>query len=139
MTKRMSERNLWPRAERAYRREDKKRLYRRRIKPSRKCWAVCVETTVIQIPHWAQDKALDGMSVGDHHVWFKGRLRKDVKRLMLEDRQAGGDPEYTQVEWRRCPNCKRILLNIEAEARRILNESSRLGREIPCGPECGNG
>jgi hypothetical protein len=56
--------------------------------------------------------------------------------LERQDRQAGGRPELTAVEYRMCPVCDRMLLGLEAQERRKLDESGILGRTLPCSSTC---
>ncbi len=132
----MGQVNHWPRVERRQREYRKRAMRAKGIKPAKKQWAVCVETTAIEIPKWALEKSLKAMSSGEHHVWFRGRKGVHAKLLAFQDEQAGGTPEMTKVEWRLCPVCGRVLLALEAEARRHLDESDLLGRTMPCGGEC---
>lgn len=118
------------------RNERKRRLRHDGIKPAKKQWVICVETTKIEIPAWAKAKAEGRLSQSEHHVWFRGRNNGRAKILERQDRAAGGKPELTMVEFRLCPVCGRMLLSLEAEARRKLDESSKLGRQMPCSGEC---
>ena len=108
----------------------------RGIKPAKKQWVICVETTAIEIPAWARAKAETRLSQSAHRVWFRGRNSGRAKILERQDRQAGGRPEVTAVEYRMCPVCDRMLLGLEAEARRKLDESGVLGRTLPCSSTC---
>jgi hypothetical protein len=129
-------RNKWPRQERVQRKERHRVLRGRGIKPAKKQWVICVETTAIEIPGWARAKAEPRLSQSPHRVWFRGRNSGRAKILERQDRQAGGRPELTAVEWRMCPVCDRMLLGLEAEARRKLDESGVLGRTLPCSSTC---
>lgn len=106
-------------------------------KSTRRRWLTCVTTTAIEIPEWARKLAHPAMSQSAHYVWLRCRPRKDAKRLAAEDQEQGGSPEMVAVEYRSCRKCGRILLALEAEARRRLDESCWRGRELPCGAECG--
>lgn len=136
--------NVNPRNVRSYehamrleRRNDKARLKYLGQKFARKQWLTAVHTTAIEIPEWAKLAAHKEMSQGEQYVWFRGRRLKAAKRLVAEDEAAGGQPVMTLVQWRRCKVCGRILLALEAEDRRRLDET-RGGRQKPCGVECGN-
>lgn len=118
------------------RKEVKRRLIRDGIKPTKKQWVICVETTAIEIPAWAKAKAEGRLSQSEHHVWFRGRNNGRAKILERQDRAAGGNPELTAVEFRLCQTCGRMMLSLEAEGRRRLDEGSRLGRQTACGSEC---
>lgn len=130
------ERNRWPRVERCARQARTCTLRRRGIKPARKQWMVCVETTAIEIPGWAREKAEKSLSASAHHVWFRGRRNGRAKILAQQDLAAGGTPEITVMEWRKCSVCGRMLLNLEAEDKRRLDESSPAGRKLACSGEC---
>jgi hypothetical protein len=129
-------RKSWPRQERTQRQERKRVLRNRGIKPAKKQWVICVETTAIEIPAWARAKAEPNLSQSPHRVWFRGRNSGRAKILERQDRQAGGRPEVTAVEYRMCPVCDRMLLGLEAEARRKLDESGINGRTLPCSNKC---
>jgi hypothetical protein len=131
-----SRRNHWPRQERVQRKERQRVLRGRGIKPAKKQWVICVETTAIEIPAWARAKAETRLFQSAHRVWFRGRNSGRAKILERQDRQAGGRPEVTAVEYRMCPVCDRMLLGLEAEARRKLDESGVLGRTLPCSSTC---
>src|SRR4051812_5130795 len=84
--------NHWPRLERVKRRAIRRVLENHDVKPARKHWVICVQTTAIKIPGWALAKRDERLSVSDHHVWFRGRNNGRAKILERQDRQAGGDP-----------------------------------------------
>lgn len=130
-------RNRWPRQERIQRKEQKRVLRNKGVRPTRKQWVICVETTAIEIPAWALAKSDKRLSSSEHHVWFRGRNNGRAKILERQDKAAGGKPELTAVEWRLCPVCGRMLLSLEAAARRRLDESGVNGRQIGCSGECG--
>jgi hypothetical protein len=132
----VSSRNLYPRLAKVERKARQRVLRNREIKPAKKQWMICVETTAIEIPAWAVAKADKRMSQSEHHVWFRGRNGGHGKMLERQDRQAGGSPELTAVEYRVCKVCGRLMLSLDAELRRRLDESARLGRQLPCGSEC---
>lgn len=126
----------WPRQVRTQRQERKRVLLNRGVKPAKKQWMICVETTAIEIPTWARAKADPRLSQSSHKVWFRGRNSGRAKILERQDRQAGGRPELTTVECRLCSACGRLLLGLEAESRRKLDESGPLGRTLPCSGDC---
>lgn len=126
----------WPRQERIQRRALKRVLRNHNVKPAKRQWVTCVNTTAITIPQWALDKASPYFSTSEHHCWFRGRSSVHVKLLVFQDRESGGSPEVTKIEWRLCPVCRRPLLSLEADARRRMDESGRLGRKLPCNGEC---
>lgn len=111
-------------------------LNRRGIKPTKTQWVICVETTAIEIPGWARAKADTRLSQSPHRVWFRGRSNGRAQILARQDRAAGGRPEVTAVEFRVCGVCGRVLLGLEAQARRKVEEMHQQGRELPCGSEC---
>ena len=96
------EKTKWPRQERVQRKERKRVLRGRGIKPAKKQWVICVETTAIEIPGWARAKAETRLTQSPHRVWFRGRNSGRAKILERQDRQAGGRPELTAVEYRVC-------------------------------------
>jgi hypothetical protein len=118
------------------RRTEIARLNRKCIKPTRLQWVICVETTAIEIPGWARAKAETRLTQSPHRVWFRGRNNGRAKILERQDRQAGGKPEVTAVEFRVCGRCGRVMLGLEAQARRRVEESHPQGRELPCSGEC---
>lgn len=126
----------WPRLERIERRQKKRMLRNKGVKVAKRQWVTCVQTTAIHIPQWAIDRASKYFSTGPHHVWFRGRSSVHAKQLAFDDREAGGEPELSKIEWRLCPVCRRPLLSLEAEARRRMDESGRFGRLMPCAGEC---
>ena len=97
----------------------------------RKAWHVRPE--VIAVPAWALERAVRGLSQSTDAVWL---LPTDAWMVARLDREAGGEPEMTEVEFRRCEICRRPLLAEDAEARRHLTESAMTGNQKPCGGEC---
>lgn len=128
--------NPFYKVDRPYRRAKREQLNRRGIKPTQLRWMVCVETTAIEIPAWAKAKREKRLALAPHRVWFKGRTSGLPRILERQDRESGGSPILTMVEYRVCGRCGRILLNLEAAQRRKDEESSPQGRELPCGSEC---
>src|SRR6185437_13666778 len=126
----------WPRQARVQRRARRVVMWNQGIRPAKRQWVVHVQTTAIPIPGWALARRDTRLTVAEHSVWFRGRSKGRAEILAQQDRQAGGRPEITAVEWRNCPRCGRLLLGHEAEARRKLDESRPDGRETPCGPDC---
>lgn len=129
--------NNWPRVERQARRAKKKTLRFNGIRPAKRQWMVCVEVTAIEVPAWARAMADERMSSSERHVWFKGRRSGKPQLLAKLDREAGGRPDVTAMEWRLCGRCGAMLLSLAAEMRRRMDEIGALGRMQPCGPECG--
>lgn len=128
--------NHYPGLERQVRKVEKAAANRRGIRPAKKLWLLCVETTALAIPTWAIQRREKRLSLASHRVWFRGRNNGRAQILARQDRQAGGDPVVTAVEYRVCKNCGRLMLNLEAAMRRRLEESHHQGRELPCGEEC---
>lgn len=126
----------WPRLERIERRAQKRMLRNKGVKLAKRQWVTCVQTTAITIPQWAIDRASRYFSTSERHCWFRGRSSVHAKLLAFQDREAGGSPELSKIEWRLCGVCRRPLLSLEAEARRRMDESGRLGRLMPCAGEC---
>ena len=92
-----------------------------------------VKPEVIDVPEWAVLRRVRGLSESPDAVWL---TRRDGFKLAQLDREAGGEPEVTEVEFRRCDQCHRPLLAEDAEDRRNLNESDQEGRRKPCSSEC---
>ena len=86
----------------------------RGIRPAKKQWMICVETTAIEIPAWAIARCEKRLSLEPHQVWFRGRNNGRAKILERQDRLAGGSPELTPVEYRVCKKCGRLMLSVEA-------------------------
>jgi hypothetical protein len=127
----------WQRYERKERRRQKRVLRFLGVKPAQRRWVTCVEVTAIEVPQWAKDKAVPNLYSGPEKVWFKGRSSVHARMLAFQDREAGGEPEVTKVECRSCSRCKRLMLGLEANARRGIDEDRKgNGRDMPCGPEC---
>lgn len=113
--------------------ERRHQLRLRGIKPNRVTMLYRVDVTAIKLPRWALDAAVPELSRSDRHVWL---TRSNAKALEELDRQVGGDPKLTEVEYRRCPVCRRMLIGEDAELRRRMNESCMTGEQIPCDSEC---
>lgn len=128
--------------ERTYRRAERERRIRKRkalriagIVPAKAQWIYRIEPEVIAIPAWAWDLAAPGFSVGGTYVWIRGSRRAAFKIGDL-DAESGGTTQILKVEYRKCQVCGQHLIGLEAEARRILDQSSAIGRRLPCGPDC---
>lgn len=89
-----------------------------------------VDLSELEVPEWATLEAFPGLSSSESHVWL---TRRDAKLLV---QQAGGHARLTEVEYRRCPQCARVLLGEDAVMRRRLDESCVTGRMKPCGDQC---
>jgi hypothetical protein len=131
-----SKRNRWSRQKRVQRKERERVLRAKGIKPAKKQWVICVQTTANEIPAWALAKRDQRLSVSERHVWFRGRNNGRAKILERQDRLAGGVPQLTAVEFRICSVCGRMLLSLEAVDRRRLDESGKLGQQLPCSGQC---
>lgn len=119
----------WRKQRRARNRE----LRQRGVKVCRTRWVALVRPEAIPIPEWARIRAVHGLSEREDAVWLQ---RSDAWLLARMDREAGGEPEMTECEFRRCEICRRPLLAEDAEARRELTESAATGGKKPCGGEC---
>lgn len=118
---------------RAKRREDVRKRKALGQPVTRQRFVCHVKTNAIPVPDWARLRAVRGLSESDDAVWLS---RRDAFMLAQLDREAGGTPEVTEVEYRLCDMCHRPLLAEDAEDRRALNESDQEGRRKPCGSEC---
>lgn len=106
---------------------------------ARRRWVTCVEVSAVEVPQWAVEASIAELSNSPKHCWFMGRDRGErsaAARLEAFDREAGGKPLVVKVEYRRCEICRRMLLHLDAELRRKLDESCRTGRQIACGSDC---
>jgi hypothetical protein len=62
-------------------------------------------------------------------------LALSVRRARV-DRAEGGRPWFAESEYRRCGLCNRPLLDVDAAARRYMDESTTTGKQLPCGADC---
>jgi hypothetical protein len=113
----------------------RRELRQRAIVPCRVTMVYRVDLELMEVPEWAVAEAvasrvLRELSRGEWHVWL---TRRSAKLLL---RQAGGHGRLTEVEYRICPVCERVLLGEDAEERRRLNESCMTGTQLPCGKDC---
>lgn len=113
---------------RRWRIERRTNLRYRGIKPCRVTMVYRVD--VDEVPDWARLEAFEGLSSSETHVWL---TRRSAKLLV---RQMGGHATLTEVEYRRCPQCDRLLLGEDAALRRRQNESCATGEQLPCGTDC---
>jgi hypothetical protein len=118
--------------------EQRRELRVRGIVPGRHRRVYRVELTAMDAPAWVAEEAarssvLRALTSDARTVWLFAR---SARYLAERDRDAGGEPRVTRMEWRRCPQCERLLLGVDAAARRQLDESCRTGRQLPCGPDC---
>lgn len=118
---------------RRWRLERKRELRDRGIQPARLERILAVRITEIEMPAWAHERRIRGLSFDDTFVWLR---RRDARYLMRLDYEAGGRPRWTETEFRRCPVCGRPLIGDDARMRRDLDESCVTGRQRPCGAEC---
>ena len=105
----------------------------RGIQPCRVTRVYCVELDRLPMPGWALRWAVAGFSVQGNRIWVR---RAVAKQLRLRDEEMGGRPVVTEVEYRRCDVCGRVLLAEDAARRRKVIEGSVTGRQVPCGPGC---
>ena len=97
---------------------------------ARRIWSI--RLSVIDLPQWAIDRQFKELPHSANWAWLKSG---DARALIKLDRMAGGEPEVTVMEYRRCQHCKRLLLDSDAAARRKLDQSW-LGEWTGCGPGC---
>jgi hypothetical protein len=122
---------LW-RSERAGRRARRK-LFRALGKPlPRVATIVRVRLGALAMPDWARRKAIKGLTLTEDTVWLRRIAGVYLARL---DAEAGGEPEMTWAEYRRCTLCGRPLLDAEAELR-AETDARFGGDQIPCSAEC---
>ena len=106
------------------------------IVPTKRQWAWNVRPQVLKLlllPSWVQGVRIRGLGWSAGSVWL---WQVDARRLIREDRRAGGRAVVVRTELRHCPQCARPLVGAEAEKRRLLNESSPDGVLQPCGGNC---
>ncbi len=107
------------------------------IVPSKRQWAWNVRPQVLKLlllPGWVEGVRIRGLGWSAGSVWL---WQVDARRLIREDRRAGGTPMVIRAELRHCPQCARPLVGADAEKRRLLNESGVDGVKQPCGVDCG--
>ena len=95
-----------------------------------------VELDKIDLPIWAEVKAIKGLTLTKKSVWLR---RKYARYLEREDIAAGGKPKLTFTWWKPCKLCKRQLLGLDAENRYRLDqaEGTKVGtRYAPCDEDC---
>lgn len=104
------------------------------IMPSRRQWAWSVRPQALKtLPDWVEGVTIRGLGQLPGSVWL---WQVDARRLIRQDRRAGGVPLVVKAELRHCPQCGRPLVGAEAAKRRLLNESGVQGYQLPCGAEC---
>jgi hypothetical protein len=91
-----------------------------------------VEVTEIELPDWALDAAVPGLSQTATTIWLKRIAARGLARL---DRKAGGRPKLTWTRYRWCKVCRRARLGLDAERRWELDKKAG-GEGLPCGPDC---
>lgn len=117
-------------------RTERVRIRKERIRRGRKVcnalkiWAI--RLSVIDAPQWAIDRMFKELPHANGLIWLRSG---DARAIIQLDKAAGGDPEVTVMEYRRCNFCKRLLLDSDAAARRKLDQSW-LGEWTGCGPGC---
>ena len=103
------------------------------ITPSTRQWIWSVKPGVLKIPEWARKATVRGLGQLEDRVWL---WPVDVKKLVVQDRLAGGTPQVNVAEVRFCRVCCRPLIGTDAERRRLLDLSGPGGRQLPCGLSC---
>jgi hypothetical protein len=128
------DRRCWPyRTTRQRRRERRDKLKSMKITPTRRRRVFCVTITAIAMPQWAVDRRIKGLSASPTRIWLSA---SDARFLMSLDRDEGGHPWFAESEYRRCGLCNRPLLDVDAAARRYMDESTTTGKQLPCGADC---
>lgn len=102
----------------------RKRIYRH--------WLYLVETTSLLIPEWAQALQMPDFERQPQKAWLPRFAAKIVRAMDEED---GGHPTVIKSEYRRCPVCGTLTLQLLAERRRRL-DAGYAGRMKTCGPNC---
>lgn len=109
------------------------------VLPCRRQWVWGVQPqALLTMPAWALESAVRGLGrqAGDSFAGMVWLWPVDARRLIRQDRDAGGRALTTRVELRHCPLCARPLMGHEAAVRRLLNESGPDGRRTACGGDC---
>lgn len=102
--------------------------------PTSRQWIYCVQPQALPgIPDAMAKKAVQGLGQLRSRVWL---WLIDSKALIALDRAAGGESLVTKAEFRSCPMCARPLVGVDAERRRLMDESGPDGRLQPCSPKC---
>lgn len=105
----------------------------RGIRERQRRWIARIDVDAIAVPEWARRRAVRGLSGSETHVWLR---RGDARALEHLDREAGGSPVVTEVEFRYCGVCGRPLIGEEAAARRLSDMGGRTADQLPCSGEC---
>jgi hypothetical protein len=95
-------------------------------------WIYLLETTSLVIPEWAQKLQKPDFERDPMKAWLP---RWAAKMVAAMDREDGGSPTLTKSEYRRCPVCGTLYLQLLAERRRLLDRGYT-GRMKTCGPNC---
>ena len=122
---------LW-RRERNQRHADRRDRAARGLSTPKVHQIALVELDLITVPDWARQKAIKGLSITETSIWLR---RIAANKLASLDIEAGGCPRLTPTAYRRCKQCGRPLLGVDAEGRLDLDRKFE-GDRIPCGPEC---
>lgn len=122
------------RVTRRYRQSRRRQLADRGITPTRRSHVYRVDIDGAWFPDWVEKARIQHFSHSEDHVWM--RLRSDAKLIQRYAKGEDGEVEITKTEYRRCGQCGREFLGMEAERLRMLIESCRTGDQLPCNPDC---
>lgn len=118
---------------RKFRKQQRRELKARGVRPTRTRRAVCVRLVGMEVPAWFLEHRIRHLSATAHTVWLWPRAAKHLEHLADE---MGSSATLAEAEFRLCDICGRPLLGEDAEARRRVVESAVTGRQKPCGAEC---
>lgn len=102
------------------------------VKRAYRHWLYLVEPQAIKIPEWARKLQPPEFDFELRSIWLPRWAAKVIK---AEDADEGGSCSVIKTEFRRCPVCRRLMIQLLAAKRRLLDQSYT-GRMKTCGPEC---
>jgi hypothetical protein len=95
-------------------------------------WIVTLERWNL-LPGWLKEKVFFPRNPIPGTFWLKP---SDALGLMTFARINHVGYSYRETEFKRCPNCHRPTVSLEAMKLRAQMESGPNGRKLPCGPNC---
>jgi hypothetical protein len=115
-----------------WRRQRRREMRTAGIIPTHRWWAFHLKCD-FELPAWAIEYTIPGLSRLSNQAWFRPT---EARAVIQWARSRGLWAKPEKVEFRHCSQCGRPLVGIEAEARRLKDESGPSGRSLPCGPDC---
>ena len=86
----------------------------------------------IELSPWVLQSALPEPEPGEHYFWSDSR--QFVNRVCGWIKRMGGRFSILEVNYYRCPLCRRILLGVDADTQRDMNEKA--GAPMMCAFNC---